>query len=246
MKRSFSQAAHFPGSFLSHALHCWSRVVQRSVQQWNIKYDKMNTEYTENQIIKSIWPTLASGPLFTERSGTLSREASKPRDLDLLFHRFEIWQASRQQCSQAACQMSQWYECFKTKSSWGWVTEHIFVTRWITFIFNRSPHSYAVGYHLKSNSPDSKVHGANVGPTWGRQDPGGPQCWPHELCYLGGYIPMILKKKSTDEEYLFITLLGARCDGCISSTSTFLLLFTTHIIFLAYKCFIYKTLPEIN
>ena len=22
--------------------------------------------------------------------------------------------------------------------------------------------------------PDSKVHGANVGPTWGRQDPGGP------------------------------------------------------------------------
>ena len=23
-------------------------------------------------------------------------------------------------------------------------------------------------------SPDSKIHGANVGPTWGRQDPGGP------------------------------------------------------------------------
>ena len=22
--------------------------------------------------------------------------------------------------------------------------------------------------------PDSKIHGANVGPTWGRQDPGGP------------------------------------------------------------------------
>ena len=22
--------------------------------------------------------------------------------------------------------------------------------------------------------PDSKVHGANMGPTWGRQDPGGP------------------------------------------------------------------------
>ena len=31
------------------------------------------------------------------------------------------------------------------------------------------------------NTPDSKVHGANMGPTWGRQDPGGP----HELCYLG-------------------------------------------------------------
>ena len=26
-----------------------------------------------------------------------------------------------------------------------------------------------------SNNPDYKVHGANMGPTWGRQDPG----WPH-------------------------------------------------------------------
>ena len=26
----------------------------------------------------------------------------------------------------------------------------------------------------KSVSPDSKVHGASMGPTWGRQDPGGP------------------------------------------------------------------------
>ena len=27
---------------------------------------------------------------------------------------------------------------------------------------------------FQENSPDSKVHGANMGPTWGRQDPGGP------------------------------------------------------------------------
>ena len=27
--------------------------------------------------------------------------------------------------------------------------------------------------HCKS-SPDSKVHGANMGPIWGREDPGGP------------------------------------------------------------------------
>ena len=26
--------------------------------------------------------------------------------------------------------------------------------------------------------PDSQVHGANVGPTWGRQDPGGPHVGP--------------------------------------------------------------------
>ena len=26
--------------------------------------------------------------------------------------------------------------------------------------------------------PDSNVHGANMGPIWGRQDPGGPQVGP--------------------------------------------------------------------
>ena len=32
--------------------------------------------------------------------------------------------------------------------------------------------------------PDSKVHGVNMGPTWGRQDPGAPHVG-HEPCYLG-------------------------------------------------------------
>ena len=32
--------------------------------------------------------------------------------------------------------------------------------------------------------PDSKVHGAHLGPTGPRWAP----CWPHELCYLGGVI----------------------------------------------------------
>ena len=32
----------------------------------------------------------------------------------------------------------------------------------------------------KSN-PDSKVHGANMGPIWGRQDPGGPHVGPVNL-----------------------------------------------------------------
>ena len=27
-------------------------------------------------------------------------------------------------------------------------------------------------------TPDSKVHGANMGPIWGRQDPGGPHIGP--------------------------------------------------------------------
>ena len=29
--------------------------------------------------------------------------------------------------------------------------------------------------------PDSKVHGANIGPTWGQQDPGGPHVGPMNL-----------------------------------------------------------------
>ena len=33
----------------------------------------------------------------------------------------------------------------------------------------------------KKINPYSKVHGANMGPIWGRQDPGGP----HVPCYLG-------------------------------------------------------------
>ena len=33
---------------------------------------------------------------------------------------------------------------------------------------------------LRSN-PDSKVHGANMGPIWGRQDPGGAHVGPMNL-----------------------------------------------------------------
>ena len=29
--------------------------------------------------------------------------------------------------------------------------------------------------------PDSKVYGANMGPIWGRQDPGGPHVGPMNL-----------------------------------------------------------------
>ena len=36
-----------------------------------------------------------------------------------------------------------------------------------------------------SNIPDSKAHGANMGPIWGPTGPRWAPCWPHELCYLG-------------------------------------------------------------
>ena len=36
--------------------------------------------------------------------------------------------------------------------------------------------------------PDSKVHGANMGPIWGRQDPGGPHVGPMNFAIWGGSI----------------------------------------------------------
>ena len=36
-----------------------------------------------------------------------------------------------------------------------------------------------------TNDPDSKVHGANMGPIWGRQDPGGPHVDPMNFA-IGG------------------------------------------------------------
>ena len=33
--------------------------------------------------------------------------------------------------------------------------------------------------------PDSKVHGANMGPIWGRQDPGGPHVGPMNFAIWG-------------------------------------------------------------
>ena len=36
--------------------------------------------------------------------------------------------------------------------------------------------------------PDTKVHGANMGPTWVLLAPDGPHGWPHEPCHQGVYV----------------------------------------------------------
>ena len=36
-----------------------------------------------------------------------------------------------------------------------------------------------------SSGPESKVYGANMGPTWGRQDPGGSHVGPMNLAIWG-------------------------------------------------------------
>ena len=48
-----------------------------------------------------------------------------------------------------------------------------------------SPHPSSFRQWHWSSYPDSKVHGANMGPIWGPSGPRWAPCWPHELCYLG-------------------------------------------------------------
>ena len=38
---------------------------------------------------------------------------------------------------------------------------------------------------LAQHCPDNKVHGAHMGPIWGRQDPGGPHVGPMNLAIWG-------------------------------------------------------------
>ena len=45
---------------------------------------------------------------------------------------------------------------------------------------------------MSSNDPDSKVHGANMGPTWGRQDPGGPFVGPKNLAIWGLLLALMI------------------------------------------------------
>ena len=47
------------------------------------------------------------------------------------------------------------------------------------YVWVKTRHSYVVNTEVENRDneniiPDSKVHGANMGPTWGRKDPGGP------------------------------------------------------------------------
>ena len=42
---------------------------------------------------------------------------------------------------------------------------------------------------VTDNTPDSKVHGANIGPIWGRQDPAGPHVGPMKFAIWDRIMP---------------------------------------------------------
>ena len=47
---------------------------------------------------------------------------------------------------------------------------------------------------VNDSTPDSKLHGANMGPIWGQQDAGGPHVGPMNLAIWDSYfVYMILK-----------------------------------------------------
>ena len=54
----------------------------------------------------------------------------------------------------------------------------------------------------RSLTPDSKVHGANMGPIWGRQDPGGPHVGPMNVAIWDCYS----KKVAFNRNMIWINL----------------------------------------
>ena len=48
-----------------------------------------------------------------------------------------------------------------------------------------------LGTRESTGIPDSKVHRANMGPIWGRQDPGGPHVGPMNFAIWHGIDPEI-------------------------------------------------------
>ena len=43
-----------------------------------------------------------------------------------------------------------------------------------------------IGSYEEGRLPDSKIHGANMGPTWGQQDPDGPHVGHMNLAIWAG------------------------------------------------------------
>ena len=57
----------------------------------------------------------------------------------------------------------------------GWESRRVVIT---TTDSNKPLSEFELSWHLSEDNPGSKVHGANMGLIWGRQDPGGPHATP--------------------------------------------------------------------
>ena len=75
--------------------------------------------------------------------------------------------------------MLQWSE-IRLYSSLKWIAHNAvaaFVFAWDLSVIYKL-HQHGIIEHDAQLGPDKKVHGANMGPIWGPQDPGGPRVGP--------------------------------------------------------------------
>ena len=59
---------------------------------------------------------------------------------------------------------------------------------WVTFWLVHFPRNFVLCISPIENHTDRKVHGANMGPIWGREDPGGPHVGPMNFAICAGII----------------------------------------------------------
>ena len=62
--------------------------------------------------------------------------------------------------------------------SWAWSGKQLIIYIWRLRVPNINAYLLHHIARLDVSSPDSNVHGANMGPIWGRQDRGGPHIGP--------------------------------------------------------------------
>ena len=78
---------------------------------------------------------------------------------------------------------------------------------------------------IQGHHPDSKVYGANIGPTWGRQDPGGPHVGPMNFAIWGKYCPtfdIVASYLPIGNVYEFVRSSGRRCCNFTKPVSVFM------------------------
>ena len=90
--------------------------------------------------------------------------------------------------------------------------------------------------------PESKVHGPNMGPIWGRQDPGGPHVGPMNLA-IWVYLYILYRLQTTDPLAPWVAMsAGAMHNATVEVwdwTSNFIPHFTRHVIIIhviTYPC----------
>ena len=73
-------------------------------------------------------------------------------------------------------------------------------------------------YQATERQPYSKVHGANMGPIWGRQDPGGPHVGPMNLVIWEKHlmISITVLKYCTIALFYYINILMGECKTAVS------------------------------